>query len=177
LAQMHSEPFADTGRIVLEESGLPRPLVVCPGRSSTAANCADLTTPKPITATPETPVRAVLSIMTDRRSRHMPVVDSEGHLLGLASHFDLLKASDRAGSLAELDLHIEQRMVVDVDTVFSDRCAVQAARHMLRSKRDCLPVIDGEGKVVGILTEADYLRLATRGGPACTCGGVNEGSR
>jgi CBS domain-containing protein len=47
---------------------------------------------------------------------------------------------------------------------------------MLRTKRSCLPVVDEEGVLVGILTEADYLRLATRGAPPCTCGGVAASS-
>jgi hypothetical protein len=34
--------------------------------------------------------------------------------------------------------------------------------------------VDGEGRLLGILTEADYLRLATRGAPPCTCGGVSS---
>jgi hypothetical protein len=33
-------------------------------------------------------------------------------------------------------------------------------------------VVDAEHKIIGILTEADYLRLATRGIPPCTCAGV-----
>jgi CBS domain-containing protein len=33
-------------------------------------------------------------------------------------------------------------------------------------------VVDARGALVGILTEADFLRLATREVPPCTCGGV-----
>ncbi len=43
---------------------------------------------------------------------------------------------------------------------------------MLHTKRSCLPVVDAEYKIVGMLTEADYLRLATRGVPPCTCAGI-----
>jgi CBS domain-containing protein len=43
---------------------------------------------------------------------------------------------------------------------------------MLRHKRSCLPVVDDRGELVGILTEADFLRLATREVPPCSCGGV-----
>jgi CBS-domain-containing membrane protein len=59
-----------------------------------------------------------------------------------------------------------------LDTVRPECCAAEAARHMLRSKRSCLPVVDASGVLVGILTEADYLRSATRDVPPCTCGGV-----
>jgi CBS domain-containing protein len=55
-------------------------------------------------------------------------------------------------------------------------CAAEAARHMMRTKRSCLPVVDETGALVGILTEADYMRLSTRGVPPCSCGGVAAGS-
>jgi hypothetical protein len=35
--------------------------------------------------------------------------------------------------------------------------------------------LDDGGAVVGILTEADFLRLVTRDVPPCSCGGVNAG--
>ena len=38
---------------------------------------------------------------------------------------------------------------------------------------DTLTVVDDDGAVVGILTEADFLRLATREVPPCTCGGLS----
>ena len=34
-------------------------------------------------------------------------------------------------------------------------------------------VVNDDGILVGILTEADFMRLATRGVPPCTCGGVS----
>ena len=43
---------------------------------------------------------------------------------------------------------------------------------MLRFKRSSLPVVDDAGALVGIITEADFVRLAVRGKPPCTCGGV-----
>jgi CBS domain-containing protein len=64
-------------------------------------------------------------------------------------------------------------MQESVDTVRPECCAAEAARHMLRNKRSCLPVVNDGGVLVGILTEADFLRLATRDVPPCTCGGVS----
>jgi CBS domain-containing protein len=48
---------------------------------------------------------------------------------------------------------------------------------MLRTKRSCLPVVDANGVLVGILTEADYLRSVTRDVPPCTCGGVGAAQK
>jgi CBS domain-containing protein len=143
-------------------------------RCQAACQVADLMTPKPVVVSPDTLVRDVLATMTERRFRHMPVVDPQGRLVGLVSQHYLVRAHNPGESLSELDAPISELMLRNVDTVTAERCAAEAARHMLRTKRSCLPVVDAERKVIGILTEADYLRLATRGAPACSCGGVNE---
>jgi len=39
----------------------------------------------------------------------------------------------------------------------------EAAQLMLEHQYGCLPVVDGEGRLVGILTESDFVRLLARG--------------
>jgi CBS domain-containing protein len=40
---------------------------------------------------------------------------------------------------------------------------------MLQSKESCLPVIDETGVVLGMLTEADFLRWFVRNAAPCNC--------
>ncbi len=139
-----------------------------------AGKVGDLMTPQPMTVPPETPVGEVWRTMTERRFRHMPVVKDGGGLVGIVTQRDLLVAAH--GSERRIDLDddrpVSELMKREVDTVRPECCAAEAARHMLRKKRSCLPVVDETGAVVGILTEADYMRLSTRGAPPCSCGGV-----
>ena len=105
----------------------------------------------------------------------MLVSNESNDLLGLVSQRDLLAAAHTA------DLHIDgdddrpisELMHESVDTVRPECCVAEAARYMLRNKHSCLPVVNDDGVLVGILTEADFLRLVTRDVPPCTCGGVN----
>ena len=136
---------------------------------------ADVMTPKPITVTPEVPVSQVFALMNERRIRHVPVVDANGQLLGIVSQRDLLSHA-QSGSITTPNwsaVTIEEIMRDGVDTVEPECCAAEAARHMLRTKRGSLPVVDAQGTLVGIVTEADFVRLAVRGQPPCTCGGVH----
>lgn len=132
-------------------------------------------TPRPVSASPDTPVREIWHTMTGRRFRHMPVTDAEGRLVGLVTQRDLLVAARSAQGQLRFDDErpVERIMHRTLDTVRPSSCVAEAARHMLRTKRSCLPVLDEDGTLVGILTEADYLRMATRGAPPCTCGGVD----
>ena len=141
----------------------------------TAGEVADLMTPDPVTAKSTDSVGEVWRTMAERRFRHMLVSDEANGLLGLVSQRDLLAAAHSA------DLHIDrdgdrpisELMHESVDTVRPECCAAEAARYMLRSKRSCLPVVNADGVLVGILTEADFLRVVTRDVPPCTCGGVS----
>jgi CBS domain-containing protein len=135
----------------------------------------DLMTPDPMTVLPDAALGDVQRTMDQRRFRHMLICDSAGQLLGLVSKRDLLPNNSPEGSqtASGADRPISELMQRDVDTVRPECCAAEAARHMLRSKRSCLPVVGDGERIVGILTEADFLRLATRDVPPCSCGGIN----
>ena len=128
-----------------------------------------------MTTPPDTPVGEVWRTMTERLFRHMPVVKDGGGLVGILTQRDLLVGAHRSERPIDLDddRPVSELMNRLVDTVRSECCAAEASRHMPRTKRSCLPVLDETGAVVGILTEADYMRLSTRGAPPCSCGGVH----
>jgi len=139
-----------------------------------AGEVADLMTPNPVTVGPATTVGQVWKTMAERRFRHMLISDAENRLLGLVSQRDLLAAAHSADLRIDSDDErpISELMHESAETVRPECCAAEAARHMLGSKHSCLPVVDDGGTLVGILTEADFLRLATRDVPPCTCGGL-----
>lgn len=101
--------------------------------------------------------------------RHMPVTQNR-RLVGLVSHRDLLRvsASTLLPSAAEQNallsrrFHVRDVMVREVDTVRADLGLAEAAGIMLRKKLGCLPVVDPDNVLVGIITETDFLRLAVR---------------
>jgi CBS domain-containing membrane protein len=65
-----------------------------------------------------------------------------------------------ASTQDELDAGIPLREIMrdDVHTVSSRDLLRDAAQILLEHKYGCLPVVD-DGKLVGIITEADFLRL------------------
>ncbi|MCE7893349.1 MAG: CBS domain-containing protein, partial [Myxococcales bacterium] len=92
------------------------------------------------------------------RFRHMPVVDGD-KLTGLVTHRDLLHASSSfLSSMAEQrDALIYQQpvkliMQKNVVTVGPGEPLLEAARLMWDSKLGCLPVVEGDDHLVGIVT-------------------------
>jgi len=110
-------------------------------------------------------------IMGLGRIRHLPVVDGEGYLVGLVTHRLLLSAWLGHGRPAsekphEIDEEVPVEMMMDkrIKTVTPSTPAELAARIMEENKYGCLPVVESEDdqKLVGILTEADFVRFARR---------------
>lgn len=119
--------------------------------------------------TPQDDLAAVRDLMVERHIRHVPIVDSEGVLVGLVTHRDLLRFTSGPPSgppAAEGDplaqVSIEEAMVHDVRTVAPTTDLREAAQIMYENKFGCLPVLDGR-QLVGILTEADFVQLMARG--------------
>ena len=76
--------------------------VILMGRSSADTPVRDIMTVAVVTVQPETPVEKCMQIMTERRVRHLPVLEG-GRVVGMVSIGDLVKAV-----IAEQQQHIEQ---------------------------------------------------------------------
>ncbi len=106
-------------------------------------------------------------IMRLGRIRHLPVVDDDGNLAGIVTqrdlfHGGLLRAlgyGAHARDKALDGLVVKEAMQTEVLTTSANTPLAQAASLMLERKVGCLVVVDG-AKIVGILTEADFVKLA-----------------
>jgi CBS domain-containing membrane protein len=90
--------------------------------------------------------------------RHLPVV-RDGKLVGLVTQRDVLRSGE-SGRASARDLPVSEVMTRELVTVRPTTGLAQAARTMLERKYGCLPVCDDDGKLVGIVTEADFVRFA-----------------
>lgn len=127
---------------------------------------ADLMTADPITVSETVSLRAADEKMRVARFRHLPVVRG-ARLVGILSHRDLLSAS--LSRLAEHEsatrdammeaVEVSQVMEADVVSVEPNGSLEDAVNIMLERKIDCLPVVEADGRLVGILTASDFLKL------------------
>ncbi len=98
--------------------------------------------------------------------RHIPVVDAKGMFVGLVTNRDILAAM--VSKLAQIDeaaqdrilstIPIREAMRTDVTFISPSLSLRKAAELLLDHKYGCLPVVSDK-KLVGILTESDFLRL------------------
>ena len=109
-------------------------------------------------------------LMNLGRIRHLPVLDDDGEqLIGIVSQRDLFR-----GALAQaigygqharrklLDtLQVKDVMTDELITTTPETSLADAAKVLLERKIGCLPVVK-DGRLVGILTEADFVALFAR---------------
>jgi acetoin utilization protein AcuB len=125
----------------------------------------DIMSKNVVTVTPDTDLAAMREIFERTRFHHLLVVENGG-LVGVISDRDLLRCqSPFVGTLAEReqDRQAERRRAHQLMTrnpiVAHPEDEVQtAAFFMVEKKISCLPVVDGETGLQGIVTWRDLLR-------------------
>jgi CBS domain-containing membrane protein len=107
----------------------------------------------------------LLSTLQALRFRHLPVTSSN-RLVGLVTERDLLAVSTssllphRASSdhLLQQRFSVRDIMVRNVVTVAPETSIRDAAELLLKHRFGCLPVVDDENELVGIVTSSDLIR-------------------
>ena len=117
---------------------------------------ADVMTRKTVTLSPHHGLAEAVSLMADRHFRHIVVVDTGGQVLGVISDRDILRTLARTSNWQTKD--VSQIMTRDPVTVERETPLSAAVAKMVAKRINCLPVLDDEGKVCGILTSTDLLK-------------------
>ena len=116
-----------------------------------------------VSVLPDTSLLKCKSLLRDMNISHLPVVDKQGHVVGLLCDDDIKEFSPQHTTGLEvlelLDILAEtpakQIMVVAPHTIHIDETVENAAILMDEKRVNCLPVVDSNDKLVGIVTESD----------------------
>ena len=95
-------------------------------------------------------------LMKDRHFRHCIVVDMQGKLCGVISDRDILRAMARNGQSRSKSL--DQFMTRNPVTVKRHTSILDAVSKIISKKINCLPVVEDDGTVCGIVTSTDLLK-------------------
>lgn len=121
----------------------------------------ELMTTDLFTVNEEEVVDMVASVMDWRHVRRIPVEDDQHRLVGLVTYRNLLRvlseSLSREGASA---IPVREIMERDIVTVNPDTPVLDAIRLMRDKRIGCLPVIDRDRRLVGIVTEHDFMEIA-----------------
>lgn len=123
-------------------------------------NVQEVMTSKVWTCRPDEPLSVAARIMWDHDVGAVPVVSAEGKLVGIITDRDVCMSAYFTGKVLE-SVPVEHAMSKQVFSATTGQ-SVESAEQMMRSKEiRRLPVVDGEAKLVGIVSLADLARVAT----------------
>lgn len=111
-----------------------------------------------LTVRPEEPVEMARCLMEWRNIRHLPVEDDTGDLRGILSRADVLRCLEESATSAD-PVAVRDVMNAEPRMIGPDKTIADAVQEMRRGGVDYLVVVEA-GRVAGILTEPDILRVA-----------------
>lgn len=140
-------------------------------------NASDIMTKTVITGKPDTTVAQAAELMTRNRISAIPVLDTDGSILGIVSEGDLMRrvegATERTrswwlsffaepqtsarGFIQEHGQHLKDIMTTEVTTVTPDTPVGQIAQLLEKRHIKRVPVVK-DGKLVGIVSRANLLQ-------------------
>lgn len=135
----------------------------------------DVMTRDVVTVEETTPYKTVADLLAVRQISAVPVIDADGRVAGVASEADLLhkvefeggtvtgsffeRRRQRQGRAKAAGRSASDVMTSPAVTITADAPAAVAARLMDRRKVKRLPVVDSGGRLVGIVSRRDLLRV------------------
>lgn len=100
-------------------------------------------------------IQSVSNILHYKHVRHIPVVNNDNILVGLITFKELLRGlSQNAGDVYAKDIMNSKVISVEPTTP-----VIGALDVMIINKYGCLPIVDSNKKLLGIISEIDMLRL------------------
>ncbi|WP_435848756.1 CBS domain-containing protein [Streptomyces lavendulae] len=147
-----------------------------PAMTSTPYTVADVMTTKVIAVTPSTGFKDIATAMERWKVTALPVIEGEGHVVGVVSEADLLPKEEfhehrpglieqmrRLGDTAKAgSTRAENMMTTPAVTIRPDATLPQAARLMADRRIKHLPVVDADGTLKGVVSRADLLKVFLR---------------
>ncbi len=119
-----------------------------------------------ITVLPETSMMKACTLLREHKFRRLPVVDESGRLVGIVTDRDIKAASPSKATALDVhelnyllsEIRIADIMTQNPFTVQSHDTIQTASSIMLERKFEGLPVVDENGRLIGIITETDLFR-------------------
>jgi CBS domain-containing protein/gamma-glutamyl:cysteine ligase YbdK (ATP-grasp superfamily) len=150
--QREGKPVHTWSLASLEESG---------GSSRPYATVSQVMSTDLFTVSEEEVVDLVASVMKWRHVRYIPVEDNHHRLVGLVTYRTLLRVMSEALPRGQNSpLPVRDVMHRDIITVHPHTRTLEAMRIMREERVGCLPVVDRDDRLVGILTEHDLIAIA-----------------
>ncbi|MGQ7956893.1 CBS domain-containing protein [Pseudomonas sp. SP16.1] len=110
-----------------------------------------------VTFRSDTDLFTAINRLLEHRISGAPVVDSQGHLIGMLSEGDCLRGILSGAYYEAIGGNVSAYMTTELETVSPEADIIDLSERFLRGKRGRMPVIE-DGRLVGQISRHDVLR-------------------
>ena len=123
----------------------------------------DLMTADPVCCTPQDAVTDVARMMTSTNCGAIPVVENQQarHLCGMITDRDIVVRIVGQG-LEAAGCKVQQAMSTNLVCIGPDSSVEECVQLMAENQVRRIPVVDRDGRVIGIVAQADLARASAR---------------
>ena len=128
----------------------------------------EIMTKDPVTLNIDESFCRVAQIFQEKDIRHLPIVNGQGLILGIISQRDLNRiTSPKKGPNGEYlydpeeltKYVLKQHVIQKVSSLSPEDTLEKAVAIMTEKKLGCMPIVNPDSKVIGIVTAIDLLKL------------------
>lgn len=119
----------------------------------------DIMSTELITVRPEASIEETLRALVNNKVTGLPVVKPGGEMVGVISEYDLLVQISKSGKLEDKVFKEKIIFSTEVKTVRETATLEEIAPMFIDLKFRRLPVVDEKGKLLGIITRRDMMRI------------------
>lgn len=123
---------------------------------ATPTTVSEVMTRNVVTLSPRHTFQEAIGLMANRPFRHFLVVEEDRQLVGVVSDRDLLRILARTPNWQKTT--VGEVMREEAVTVRAETPLSFAVAKILKHRINCLPVVDEDGKMCGIVTSTDLLK-------------------
>jgi CBS domain-containing protein len=108
-------------------------------------------------------IEFVAQMLEWRKIRYLPVEDAHGKLVGLVTSRLLLRHYTQNSNLIKKTQVTVKDIMIDKPITVTPTATLLEALNLMRKHRiGCLPVVNPDNELIGIITEMDFLRISVR---------------
>jgi CBS domain-containing protein len=111
---------------------------------------------KPVTFSPDTPVRDAVNVMSDNNFGSVVIVDNDNRVAGIVTERDLMRRLLFKKKSADKTM-LSDIMTSEVRVAQEDDSLLDWLRIMSNERFRHLPVVDEEGKLVNMMSQGDFV--------------------
>lgn len=124
--------------------------------------CGDIMSREPVSVLRDTTIGDAWTLMRARSIKALPIVDASRHLVGIVTLADFVRSIGLGHPAGDLSQRVREIMTRRVRVASAQSRVIELLPLFSEGGHHHIPIVDGQRRLVGILTQSDLVRALHR---------------